>query len=311
VSSLGRYGKRVLPFVVSAIALGALFANVDLSAVVGALSWKMAATVAPTLLAYGAVTIALEAVSIMRLLGPTAVDFRATTAARIKCASYLLGIVNYALGVAALSVLLQRRAGIRLADAASVVLLISGLDTLVVLALAAAGLAASGSETPTLWVVALAVGGLGFFGGMALLRTPASLGPLERIRSLAFFDALRTTPLRRISEVMVLRIAFAASFIAMVGVVFAAFDIAPDLSELVVGILVVAVVAALPIAVAGLGTGQIAFVEVFRDLASRETLLVISLVLSTGMITLRVGMGLLFAREFAREALHPSPTEPA
>jgi hypothetical protein len=78
-----------------------------------------------------------------------------------------------------------------------------------------------------------------------------------------------------------------------------------------VGILVVAVVAALPIAVAGLGPGQLAFVEVFRDLASRETLLVISLVLSAGMITLRVGMGLLFAREFAREALHPSPTEPA
>ena len=310
MSSLGRYAKRILPFVVSAIALGALFANVDLSAVVGALSWKMAATVVPALLAYGALTIVLEAASIMRLLGPTAAGFRAGTAARIKCASYLLGIVNYALGVAALSVLLQRRAGIRLAESASVVLLISGLDTLVVLALAAAGLAASGSETPTVWVVALAVGGLGFFGGMALLRTPASLGPLERIRSLAFFEALRATPLRRISDVMVLRIVFACSFIAMVGVVFAAFDIVPDLSELVVGILVVAVVAALPIAVAGLGTGQIAFVEVFRDLASRETLLVISLVLSAGMITLRVAMGLLFAREFAREALHPSPTEP-
>ena len=310
MSSLGRYAKRILPFVVSAIALGTLFANVDLSAVVGALSWKMAATVVPALLAYSALTIVLEAASIMRLLGPTAAGFRAGTAARIKCASYLLGIVNYALGVAALSVLLQRRAGIRLADSASVVLLISGLDTLVVLALAAAGLAASGSETPTVWVVALAVGGLGFFGGMALLRTPASLGPLERIRSLAFFYALRATPLRRISEVTLLRVIFACSFIAMVGVVFAAFDIVPDLSELVVGILVVAVVAALPIAVAGLGTGQIAFVEVFRDLASRETLLVISLVLSAGMITLRVAMGLLFAREFAREALHPSPTEP-
>ena len=259
MSSLGRHAKRILPFAVSAIALGALFANVDLSAVVDSLSWKVAGTVFPAMLAYGVVTLALEAASIMRLLGPTAAGFRAGTAARIKCASYLLGIVNYALGVAALSLLLQRRAGIRLADSASVVLLISGLDTLVVLALAAAGLAASGSETPTLWVVAVTVSAL----------------------------------------------------IAMVAVIFAAFHIFPDLSELVVGILVVAVVAALPIAVAGLGTGQVAFVEVFRDLASRETLLAISLLLSAGMIALRVGMGLLFAREFAREALHPSPTEPA
>ena len=311
MSSLGRHVKRILPFAVSAIALGALFANVDLSAVADSLSWKVAGTVVPAMLAYGVVTLALEAASIMRLLGPTAAGFRTGTAARIKCASYLLGIVNYALGVAALSLLLQRRAGIRLADSASVVLLISGLDTLMVLTLAAAGLAASGSETPTLWVVALAVGALGFFGGMALLRTPASLGPLERIRSLAFFDALRTTPLRRICEVALLRMVFTCSFIAMVAVMFAAFHIYPDLSELVVGILVVAVVAALPIAVAGLGTGQIAFVEVFRDLASRETLLAISLLLSAGMIALRVGMGLLFAREFAREALHPSPTEPA
>jgi hypothetical protein len=311
VSRLRRHLKRALPFAVSAVALAALFANVDLATVVGALSWRMAGIVVPTLLVYGAVSLGLESASILRLLGPNAPGFRAGTAARIKCASYLLGIVNYALGVAALGVLLHRRAGIRLAESASVVLLISGLDILVVLSLAATGLVVSGSQTPTAWIVVLALGGLGLFGGMALLRAPASLGPLDRIRSLAFFDALRTTPLRRIGEVTLLRVAFAGAFLALAGIVFAAFDVVPRVSELVVGILVVAVVAALPIAVAGLGTGQIAFVEVFRGLASRETLLVISLVLSAGMIVLRVGMGLLFAREFAREALAQSRTEDA
>jgi hypothetical protein len=311
VTGASRFLKRVLPFVVSAAALGVLFANVDPAAVRSALSWKVAAVVVPALLVYGGATLLLEAVSILRLLGDSAPGFRSGTAARIKCASYLLGIVNYALGVAALSVLLQRRAGIRLAAAASVVLLISGLDILVVLGLAAVGLAASGSETPTVWAVALALGGVGFFGGMALLHAPASLGPLERIRSLAFFDALRTTPVLRIAQVAVLRIAFAACFVTLAGSLFAAFGIRPAPSELIVGILVVAVVAALPIAVAGIGTAQLAFVEVFRDLASRETLLVISLVLSAGMITLRVGMGLLFAREFAREALEQSRKEAA
>ena len=300
---LGRWMRRLLPLAVSVIALGGLFASVDLSKLVDALSWRVAAIVIPGFVLYGAITLALETVSIRRLLGRTPVRVRPGTAARIKCASYLLGIVNYALGVAALGVLLQRRAGIRLAEAANVVLLISGLDMLVVLSLAAVGLAASGSETPTVWVVVLAVGGLGFFAGIALLRTSASLGPLERIRSLALFQALRATPLSRLGQVTLLRVLFTSSFVAMAGATFAAFDIAPQLSDLVVGILVVAVVSALPIAVAGLGTGQAAFVYQFQDLASREALMAVSLVFSAGMIVLRAGMGLIFAREFTREAL--------
>ena len=39
--------------------------------------------------------------------------------------------------------------------------------------------------------------GVGFFAGLALLRAPRSLGPLDRVRSLAIFDALRTTPMGR------------------------------------------------------------------------------------------------------------------
>ena len=214
-----------------------------------------------------------------------------------------------ALGVAALSVLLQRRAKIRLAESASVVLLISAVDMLVVLLLATSGAAMSEIEAPAMLAGVLAVIGVGFVAGLVLLRTPASLGPLERIRSLSFFAALRTTPLRRLGELGLLRVSFAASFIALSATAFRAFDIAAPLSELVVGMLVVAVVAALPIAVAGLGTGNAAFVLVFQDLADPETLLALSLVLSAGMISLRVAMGLIFAREFTREALEQSRKE--
>ena len=302
----GRWLRRLLPFAVSAIALFALLSSVDLGELSRALTWKMAAMVIPALLVYGAATLALESASILRLVVPRPAALRATTAARIKCASYLLGIVNYALGVAALSLLLHRRAGIRLAESANAVLLISGLDMLVVLALGAGGLTASGGTAPTIWMIALATGGLGLFAGMALLRTSAPLGPLERIRSLALFQALRATPLGRLAQVTLLRVIFICCFVAMAGAVFVSFDVVPQLSELVVGILVVAVVSALPIAVAGLGTGQVAFVYQFQDLASRETLMAISLVLSAGMISLRAGMGLLFAREFTREALQES-----
>ena len=71
----------------------------------------------------------------------------------------------------------------------------------------------------------------------------------------------------------------------------------------------VAVVSALPIAVAGLGTGQAAFLYVFRGVSDAETLLAVSLVLSASMIALRVSMGLLFAREFAQEVIAESRLE--
>jgi hypothetical protein len=301
--------RRLLPAAVSIAALAALLVIVDFSALVEALSWEVVLFLAPALLVYGAATLALEAISITRLLGHTAGTVPAWTAARIKCASYLLGIVNYALGVAALSVLLQRRAGIRLAESASVVLLISAVDILVVTVLATSGAVVSEIEAPARLAGVLAILVVGFVGGLTLLRTPASLGPLERIRSLSFFAALRTTPLRRLGELGLLRVSFAASFITLAAVAFRAFGIAAPLSELAVGMMIVAVVAALPIAVAGLGTGNATFVLVFRHLADPETLLALSLVLSAGMISLRVGMGLVFAREFTREALEQSRKE--
>jgi hypothetical protein len=54
--------------------------------------------------------------------------------------------------------------------------------------------------------------------------------------------------------------------------------------------------------VAGLGTGQVAFVSIFGRYGDEETLLACSLAFSTGLIVMRAGMGLLFAREFTREA---------
>jgi len=150
MSPARRLIQRLLPVAVSTGALAALLLNVDFSALVEALSWEVALLLAPALLVYGAVTLLLEALSITRLLGHTAGKLPAWTAARIKCASYLLGIVHYALGVGALSVLLQRRAGIRLAESASVVLLISTVDLLVVLLLAAAGAAAGETDAPDL-----------------------------------------------------------------------------------------------------------------------------------------------------------------
>jgi uncharacterized membrane protein YbhN (UPF0104 family) len=306
-----RIARQVVPALVSIAALGFLFATVDLKEAWSQVTWKVAAVLLPSLLLYGAVTLVLESWSILRLVLPAPPEFGAWTAARIKCASYLPGIVHYALGAAALTVLLRKRAALSLSRAASIVLLISAADLVVVLGMAASGATLYEFDDTTDLALMLAVGGVGFFGGLALLRAPGSLGPLERIRSLSVFEALRTVPLARLAELLGLRAIFSICFIAISGVAFAAFDLHPEVSQLVVGMMIVAVVAALPIAVAGLGTSQAAMVYLFRDLGADGTVLAMSLVLSAGMIAMRALMGLFVAREYTREALEQTRGEAA
>jgi hypothetical protein len=295
--------RRLAPIVVSAVALAWVLGRFDLAQVGAALSWHAALVMVPALLAYGAATLVLEATSLLRLIPARPHGFGAWTAARIKCASYLLTIVNYALGGAALTILLRRRARLGLGEAAGVVLLIGATDLLVILGLGFLAAASAEGETPGVRVGAVAVAGLGWFGGILLLRMPGSLGPLERLRSLAVFEALRTTPLQRLVELVGLRVAFAACFIGVAGAAFVGFGIDVPTSRLVLGMSILAVVGALPIAVAGLGTGQVAAVYVFQGVAPPETLIAVSLVLSAGLIALRAAMGAVFAREFMREAL--------
>ena len=301
--------QRLAPVVISALTLGWVAGHFDMRKVAEALSWEVAFVMLPALLGYGAFTLLLEALSILRSIDAPSARLGLWTAARIKCASYLLAIVNYALGGAALTVLLRRRAGIGLGEAAGVVLLISMTDLLVVLGLGAGAAATVRAGTLTVKAGVVALVGVGFFGGLVLLRVPASLGPLERIRSLSVFDALRKRPTRQLVELLAIRILFAFCFIGIAGATFFAFDVPVPPGRLVLGMMILAIVGAIPWAVAGLGVGQLAAVIVFKDVAPDETLIALSLVLSAGMIALRAGMGLLFAREFTREALEETRGE--
>jgi hypothetical protein len=292
--------RRALPACVSAAALAFVLAQVDPAAVLRSFSLDVALVVIPAYAVYGGLTLVFEALSILRLVPDRPPTLSAWSAARAKSASYLLGTLHYALGAGALAVLLRRLAGLPLARAAGVVLAISVADLLVVLALTAAS--AGGLRLETSASGALTAALVLFAAGLALLRTPIPLGPLDALRRLDLFQALRAASPRALAELLALRALFAVAFVALAGSGFAAFGLTPGLPRLVGGMMVVAFVAALPIAVAGLGTGQAAFLAAFRGVAEPEVLLALSLVLSAGMIALRVGMGLLFAREYAREA---------
>jgi hypothetical protein len=283
--------------------LGWLLASFDLGAILGAVDARVAVVLAPCVLIWGTVTLGLEAVSLYRLFPARPASFTLGTAARIKCASYMLGIIHLALGGAGLTVLLRRSTGVTLGRAAGLVVLIMLTDLVVTLSFGVLGAAFSAQAAAALPVGLLAAIAGGIVVGVALLRAPGRMGPLESIRSLSVFVALRETPLPRLLELLALRCVFVACFIAVGGSAFVAFEIPAPAARVIVGMAVLAVVGALPIAVSGLGTGQVAAVYLFRDLAPPEIIIAMSLVLSFSLTSLRLLMGLTFAREFARQAM--------
>jgi hypothetical protein len=295
--------QRAFPVLVSFGVLVFLLLRMDLAALADPLTWRVAVVMVSSFLVYGAATLLLEAVSLTLLLKAPRGEFGVWIAARLKSASYLVGIVNYALGAGALALLLRRHTRLSLGEAASRVLLISSSDLVVVLGMAGAGAALVQTSAPTVQAGVIAAAMLAFFGGLALLRIPGSLGPFDRIRSLAIFEGLRTVPLPRLGVLLVLRVCFASCFVGVCAASFYAFGVRPPLAELIVGVLVVGVVAGVPIAVAGLGTSQAAFLFIFADYAPPEILLAQSLALTACMLGLRGAMGLVFAREFTREVL--------
>ncbi len=298
-----RFIKWLLPVVVSGAAFALLLRQINLGDVLERVDVRVASILIPIVLLYCVVSLWIDAQSLSRLAAPNASGLGRWTCARMKAASYPLGLLNYALGAGGLTYLLRRRGGLRLSEAAGIVILIALFDLGILLVLSAFGAVLLSTQPVALQVGVIVTGVVGIVVGFVFLRVNVSMGALDRVRDLEIFRAARVTPMSRLMLLAVLRLGFVVSFIFLCGVALAIFDIWVPLGDLVVGVAAVSLVASLPIAVAGLGTGQVAFVFMFRHWGSPETLLASNLALTAALILIRASMGLVFAHEFTREAL--------
>jgi hypothetical protein len=305
-SRIERTARLLLPIVVSGALLAYLFRKIDIRIALEYVTADVLLRFSLPLAIFLGVSLAIEAECLHRVAGANAgnaTPLSRAIAARIKAACYLLGMLNYAIGAAGLSVLLQRRSGASLAAAAGMVFLISLFD------IGSVVLWVSGNamllQTDALGVRVGLLGGLiaAIAAGFLFLRAPISMGPLDAVRNLEVFRALRTAPTFLLLEIGMLRLFFVGCFVALVGALFWAFSIEVGMTQLAMNVGIMLVVSALPIAAGGLGTGQIVFVELFSGLAPDAELLAASIVFSIGMIATRALIGLVFAPEFTREAL--------
>ncbi len=292
-----------LPVVVSGGALLFLLTRIDFYEALRHVDARVALVLLPALLLYGALSLWIEALSLVRVLPSSSRPLTPWTCARVKAASYTLGLIHYGVGAGSLALLLRRRGAMSVSDAVGMVMLISLFDLGLLVALTALGAGLLSTREPAVQASLVVSAVVGMAAGFAFLRTASSFQRLERVRRLEFFRAAREASVQHLVELGALRLVFLLIFIALGAAALEAFGISVALGDLIVNIAGVALVSVLPIAVAGLGTGQVAFVYLFRGWADPGTLLACSLTLSAGMIALRAGIGLTFARELTRQAL--------
>jgi uncharacterized membrane protein YbhN (UPF0104 family) len=146
--------------------------------------------------------------------------------------------------------------------------------------------------------------------GFLFLRVPTRLARLETIRLLDVVRAPRTASISLLLTLGTLRMIFVLCYVALTGALLWAFEIEVGPIRLALNVAIMLAVSALPIAAGGLGTGQLAFVELYRGLAPEAELLAASLVFSFGLILTRALLGAAFALEFTQEALNAAKDEP-
>jgi hypothetical protein len=255
----GRAGLRALPWIVTVAAIGWIFATTDLQGMIDAVrqaDWVLflGAMAGLYLLVWVADSYAVLWV-LRRFHVPT---LRLRDVMPPRGATYLLGIINYAAGTAAMTVYFRRRYGIGVIQGGASLLLMMLGDLGILVLVTAVGAGTLPPEVrPGVWLI-LACFVAGAIGHLVFWRAPWTWGPLERVRALPQFRGFRDATIRDYAAIVATRIPIVALYIAIHAVTLHAFGIRIPFERLLVYVPAQMFVAALPISVAGLGTGQAA-----------------------------------------------------
>ena len=231
----------------------------------------------------------------------------------VRAATYLMAILNYNLGQAGLVYFIHRAKNVPVVAATALIMMMMGCVLLLLLATSLVGVVARPDPATVRYLPLLLVlaGGALLYLGIIRLR-PGILARQGLLRPL--FDAgvwghIKATALR----VPHMGIVVTAHFLAMGG-----FGIDVPLGPGLVFIPIVLLVAALPITPFGLGTMQMAAIELFSPYAvgatpkTREAaVLAYSLSLATLALLFQAVMGLFYLKRVSKLIALPGRTSPS
>lgn len=231
----------------------------------------------------------------------------------VRGATYLLALVNYALGQGAIVYFVKRSRGVPVSRGTAAVLLIMGINVLMLLALASLGLVFVPETNRVLGLIVA-----GAYAGLAVYLVLVVVKP-RWLTSKPIFDVLLNAGLSGHLKAMAARTPHILSLLALTYTSMRAFNIEVPPGQAILCLPVVYFVAVLPISPQGLGTTELMMTTFFAKFApgssqaEREAAVVASS-LATRVIAMsvQVAIGFLCLRsQLAKDIAPPVEAEPS
>jgi len=251
---------RILPWLVAIGLFAYLLSRFSLATVVEKLAlaagWTIPVVAGLTFLVYLA-----DSLAIWKTFGWFVARLSFKEVLVVRGATYLLALVNYALGQGAIVYFVKRSRGVPVSRGTAAVLLIMGINVLMLLALATLGLVFVPQTNRILGlVVAIAYGGLAVYLVLVVAKP-------RWLSSKPIFDVLLNAGLSGHLKAMAARTPHILTLLALTYTSMRAFHIEVPVGQAILCLPVVYFVAVLPISPQGLGTTELMLTTFFAKFA--------------------------------------------
>jgi uncharacterized membrane protein YbhN (UPF0104 family) len=290
---------RIVAWLVALGLLAYLFRRVSPGEVLQSLKlaapWTVPVLVGLVLLVYLA-----DSLAIWRIFGwfVTRLSFREVLV--VRGATYILAVVNYALGQGTIVYFVNRSRGVPVMRGAAAVLLVMGTNVLLLLFFATAGMLIAPVPRALYTVVAVA------YAGLAVYIVAVAVKP-RWLTARPIFDVLLGAGIGGHLKAVLVRVPHLFSLLLFTYVSFRAFGIKVPVAQAVACLPVVYFISVLPISPAGLGTTQVMLTLFFTPYAPQATILASSLASQAIAVAVQALLGLVCLRsQLARDLPAPS-----
>jgi Lysylphosphatidylglycerol synthase TM region len=298
---------RLFAWIVTVALLGYLLSRVSLTEVVRAVKttpgWTVPVLVATVLLIYLA-----DSLAIWRTFAWFLARLSFGEVLVVRGATYLLAMVNYAVGQGAIVYFVNRSRGVPVARGTGAVLLVMGINVLLLLFLATLGLFFAPSVPPAITtIVVVAYAGLAVYVAL-LIWKPAFL------TSRPVFDVLLNAGIKGHLKALAVRIPHLLSLLLYSYLALRAFGVRVPIGDAMLRLPIVYFIAVLPISVQGLGTTQMAWKLFFAQYAPGPPEVQVATIFACSLFSQAVGigvqslLGLACLKNQMARSLQPTPT---
>jgi Predicted integral membrane protein len=327
-----RYAKNLLPWLVALGLFAYLFYKIPPGQVWRGLRFVNPWAFAGFTVVYFLIILALDNYGLAKVLSrfESPVGFRELLPAR--CVSYLLSIVNYNAGQAAIALYFKKTRGLSFFKTLGVILFIAVTDLYWIIALAFASsffIELQGhANTVQHWVqrvgyvaIAALLLHILFWGGWLERIVPRKIhfGFFDWVRGRHLFQPFHHAKFSDYVKIALYRLPIHLTIILSMGFVMRLFQISISWLEVIATFPIVFLLGAIPLTPGGLGATQLATVELLKDRVTsplfssgqvkpEELLLAISLAWMFANYLLKALAGLLFLRATKRKLEMPDPS---